>query len=334
MLNSFEKIKVPQKREQLIKNVLNKLPKIQGISPKDREIRRVILMINELEKYKNFLSELSSTMSSLHIFYTTLMEIESKRSKEEIKGCINSTLRLIDNSIRILSRYRYAIANSKDPKEANLLMREAFGRFSSILRRKAKCLDELIDLVEKMKKAESIDPNLPTIVIAGPPNAGKSTLVGRISTAKPEVAYYPFTTKEVHVGHILGPFNEPMVQVIDTPGILDRPMSERNEIEKKAINAIMNLNGIIVYLFDVSKSSMYSIEEQLDIFNELRGLNKIVIPVINKIDDKDEELYKQLVEQLSKFNTKYFEISAENGINVRDLLAYLLNIFNINIMSS
>lgn len=329
MLNPFEKIRTPQKREDIIKKILNQLPRIQGTSQKDREIRRLVLMTEELEKYIAFLNSLQEAVHSLHPFYLTLIEIESKKDKEEIKRCIFKTKKVVLQAQKIVISYIYKIKRCKEPKEANKYMREAFGRFASILRRKGSCIDELIDIVSKVKKAEAIDPSLPTIIIAGSPNVGKSTLVGKISTAKPEVAYYPFTTKEVHVGHIVDSLIGPIVQVIDTPGILDRPLEERNEIEKKAINAVMNLQGIIVYLFDVSKSAMYTVDEQINIMNEIREMGKTVIPVINKIDDKNESLYNDLKSRLENLGVRYFEISAEKGINVDRLLSYIFELFNI-----
>lgn len=172
-----------------------------------------------------------------------------------------------------------------------------------------------------MRKLHAIDPNLPTIIIAGPPNAGKSTLVRKISTGKPKVAVYPFTTKDVHVGHIINEFQR--IQVIDTPGILDRPMKERNKIELKAISAIKNLEGIIVFLFDTSSLSMLKPKEQINLYNEVKGLGKIVVPVINKIDHVDEELYNLIKRELEK--ELHFEISAEKGYGVNELLNYLLD---------
>jgi len=180
----------------------------------------------------------------------------------------------------------------------------------------------VIDLASQLKKLNAIDPNTLTIIVAGPPNVGKSTLVGKISSAKPEVASYPFTTKEIHVGHIDTRLYK--IQVIDTPGILDRPMKERNKIELKAINAIKNLEGVIIFMFDVSNQSLYSAKEQLDLYEEVKGIKKVVVPVLNKIDDKNEELYNEIKTHLSE---KVFEISAEKGLGLDSLINYVINLF-------
>ncbi len=48
----------------------------------------------------------------------------------------------------------------------------------------------------------TIDFNATTIVIAGFPNVGKSTLLNQISGADPQIANYPFTTKGIQIGHV------------------------------------------------------------------------------------------------------------------------------------
>ena len=319
MLNPFEKVKIPPKTEDLVKVVLIRIPKIGGSTPKEREIKRILFFKEQLKKYQDFIKEFPK-IEELHPFYRENIEIIV--SINRVKLCLGAMNRGVQLSLNLIEKYRRLIKAS-DEKEANKLMRECIGRVNSILRARKDCIDQVIELASQLKKLKAVDPNMLTIIVAGPPNVGKSTLVGKISSAKPEVASYPFTTKEIHVGHIDTKLYK--IQVIDTPGILDRPMRERNKIELKAINAIKNLEGVILFLFDVSNQSLYSAKEQIDLYEEVKSLKKVVIPVLNKIDDKNEELYNQIKSHLSA-EGKVFEISAEKGLGLDSLLNYVLNI--------
>lgn len=137
---------------------------------------------------------------------------------------------------------------------------EAYGRVSSIVHRIGSDLAGLGKARDILKVMPAVDPGLPTVVVAGVPNAGKSALVRCLSSAKPQVAQYPFTTKEVHVGY----FDEGAVryQVIDTPGLLDRGPDDRNDIEQRAAAALRHLGGLIVYLLDPSGTCGHGTEEQ------------------------------------------------------------------------
>jgi nucleolar GTP-binding protein len=122
----------------------------------------------------------------------------------------------------------------------------------------------------------------PVVIIAGLPNVGKSSLLSRITGSTPEIKPYPFTTKGLMTGYWNG------IQFIDTPGLLDRPMEDRNEIEKQAITAIAELGDLIIYVFDASESAG-DIDTQLSLFKEIsERFNKPVIKVINKIDIKTD----------------------------------------------
>lgn len=51
--------------------------------------------------------------------------------------------------------------------------------------------------------------------------------------------------------------------MIDTPGILDQPLEERNNIEMQAITALAHLRASVLYIMDLSEQCHYSIEEQV-----------------------------------------------------------------------
>jgi len=116
-----------------------------------------------------------------------------------------------------------------------------------------------------------IRPDEPAIVIAGYPNVGKSSFVNRVTRASNQIAEYPFTTKGVQIGH----FERDHVryQIVDTPGLLDRPEDERNDIERQAVSALEHLADVVVFVLDPS-GDCYPLNVQLELREEVRELRR------------------------------------------------------------
>jgi len=181
------------------------------------------------------------------------------------------------------------IRSAKTIFEVKRLRRAAYGRLSSIIRKAGVRLELLANARDKLRKVVSINVDEPTVVVAGAPNVGKSSLVRDISSAKPEVADYPFTTRRLIIGHLM--WGKKRIQVLDTPGLLDRPISERNPLELQAIVALRHHAKLILFLFDPSEICGYTLATQLNVYNEIRDLFGQVpfIIVINKLDILTQE---------------------------------------------
>ncbi len=157
----------------------------------------------------------------------------------------------------------------KSAEETMRIMSEAYTKMTNIVRQIEKNLNFLISARSIFRNIPNVNNEKPLAVFAGAPNVGKSSLIGAISTGKPEVKSYPFTTKGVSLGHIKAKYD--IIQVMDTPGLLDRPNSDRNDMEKQGIAALDHLEPIIVFLTDLSGTSGYSVETQESLHDELKG---------------------------------------------------------------
>ena len=149
-----------------------------------------------------------------------------------------------------------------------------------------------------------------TIVIAGYPNVGKSSFIRQVSSAVPEVASYPFTTKGIIVGHRI--LARERIQFVDTPGILDRPAEERNAIEKQALSAMINVADIVLFILDPSEHCGYPMEVQLNLLEEVKGM--IDVPLVIAANKSDLQVAEG-----------YLTMSTEKGAGVQDVLAALLS---------
>jgi len=179
----------------------------------------------------------------------------------------------------IASMHIGRVRRREDPK---LVRQSAVGRMSSIIDRVSNDLDFLNSARNVLRKLPDIRDE-PTIVVAGYPNVGKSCFVKLVSSANPEIASYPFTTRGLAVGHFTRSGRR--YQLVDTPGLLDRPLSERNRIERQAILALDYIADVILFLLDPSETCGYVMQDQENLLNEVKNtLKASIIVVYNKKD--------------------------------------------------
>ena len=177
---------------------------------------------------------------------------------------------------------REFVMNIRKSDSSMKTRKEAFGRMASIMSSIDSDLRFLNDARNQLRKLPDVREE-PTIVVAGYPNVGKSSFMALITGARPEVASYPFTTKGVSIGHFER--NNDRYQVMDTPGLLDRPMSDRNDVELQAITALKHLESVVLFILDASETCGYVIDDQKRLLDEVRENFELPILVVaNKAD--------------------------------------------------
>jgi nucleolar GTP-binding protein len=138
-------------------------------------------------------------------------------------------------------------------------VRSCYGRLASFLREVDTDLVRLAEMEAFLRARPHLETGVPTVVVAGFPNVGKSSLVARLSTAHPEVADYPFTTLAIAVGHADLGFDR--MQVVDTPGVLGRP-DRMNPAEAEAIATVEKAAHVILFVIDPTESCGYTQADQ------------------------------------------------------------------------
>lgn len=228
-----------------------------------------------------------------------------KRSLGALRWVAGRVDRLKNETLREIRR-------SKDVSYIESSRRGFYGRLTSYLKQISDELLFLQDAKNKFRQLPTIRPNIPTAVIAGFPNVGKSSLVKKLSTAAPEIAPYPFTTKGVVIGHVEDGWNT--YQIIDTPGLLDRSFEDRNDIEKQAVLALRYLTNIMVFMLDPSETCGYSMEQQNALLESVKkGFPGVDIIVVESKSD------------LKKTNSGNLYFSAMTGENLKELEEIILN---------
>ncbi|MCE7743712.1 MAG: hypothetical protein GPJ52_01110 [Candidatus Heimdallarchaeota archaeon] len=221
-------------------------------------------------------------INDLHPFHRDLIEVLYGIEKLKTSlSRINNTKKSLKSIEREVSR---KLGKSETADEAKEIRKEAIGRIGSTIKKLKSPLDELITAKIQLSKVPDFNLYEKTIAFAGAPNAGKSSFVKLISTGNPEIAAYPFTTKELVYGHRKREFDS--IQLLDTPGLLDRPLHERNDIEMRSILALKHLADYIIFLFDPTNDSPLKMNHQLNLFNEIKTTFS-EIPIQSFINKKD-----------------------------------------------
>lgn len=261
-------------------------------------------------------------LNDIHPFYADLMNILYDKDHYKLAlGHINKGKSIVDNIandyVRLM-KYADTLYRAKELKKA------ALGRICTMLKKLKSSLSYLEEVRKHMSRLPQIDPNSRTLIITGYPNVGKSSFMNNVTHANVDVQPYAFTTQSLYVGHT--DYKYARWQVIDTPGVLDHPLDERNTIEMQSITALAHLNACILYFIDISETCGYTIEQQISLFKNIKPLfqHKPLVIVLTKIDlIKYVDLQKStkdLIEGLAKEHNAYLiQMSNSNGDGISDV---------------
>lgn len=187
-------------------------------------------------------------------------------------------------------------------------VRAFYGRLASFLREVDPDLEMLRAMHGFLRDRPTLDPAVPTVVVAGFPNVGKSSLVARLSTARPKVADYPFTTLALAVGHADLGFDR--LQVVDTPGVLGRPTV--NDAESEAEAAVGRAATIVLFVIDPTGGCGYPVPDQERLLERWRSeLPNVPFIVVETKSD------------LGRRESERLQVSAVSGVGLDELLAQI-----------
>jgi GTPase len=167
---------------------------------------------------------------------------------------------------------------------------------------------------------------LADVGLVGYPNAGKSTLISRISAARPKIADYPFTTLEPNLGVVELPDHRTFV-VADIPGLIEGA----HEGKGLGIQFLRHIERtkVLAHLIDVSDTGREPTHDFEALMKELESYSgelarKPMIVVASKIDAaQDEERIDSLRGLAAERKLDFFEISSVTGAGI-DALKFAL----------
>jgi GTPase len=167
---------------------------------------------------------------------------------------------------------------------------------------------------------------LADVGLVGYPNAGKSTLISRISAARPKIADYPFTTLEPNLGVVELPDHRTFV-VADIPGLIEGA----HEGKGLGIQFLRHIERtkVLAHLIDLSDTGREPTHDFEALMKELESYSgelarKPMIVVASKIDAaQDEERIDSLRGLAAERKLDFFEISSVTGAGI-DALKFAL----------
>lgn len=168
---------------------------------------------------------------------------------------------------------------------------------------------------------------LADVGLVGFPNVGKSTLITRVSSARPKIANYHFTTLDPALGVVKPKTGEPFVMA-DIPGIIEGA-SDGIGLGIQFLKHVERTR-LLLHVLDVAGSEgrnpvddFNKINDELKNYSEILASKKQIV-VANKMDiANDETLIKEVEELCEKNNLKLFKISAATNEGIEELIEYI-----------
>jgi GTP-binding protein len=169
---------------------------------------------------------------------------------------------------------------------------------------------------------------LANVGLVGFPNAGKSTLISRISAAKPKIADYPFTTLTPVLG-VVKPEDRKSFVVADIPGLIEN--AHKGAGLGFEFLRHVERTSILLHLVDVSGmvpgdpvENFKKINTELELYSK-DLMKKYMAVAATKIDAADHEKLEALERYCREAEYRFFPISAVTGKGLEQLVNFLAN---------
>ncbi|HTL03081.1 MAG TPA: GTPase ObgE [Vicinamibacterales bacterium] len=165
---------------------------------------------------------------------------------------------------------------------------------------------------------------LADVGLVGFPNAGKSTLIARISAARPKIADYPFTTLSPNLGVVSMSDNRSFV-VADVPGLI-QGAHEGHGLGDRFLKHL-DRTKVLVHLVDVSGASgrdpvedFEAVQRELSLFSAELGAKPQVVAATKTDAISDPAVMEQLKRHVDALGLPFTQISAVTGDGINGLL--------------
>lgn len=300
----------------------------------------------------------------LHPFERVVADLTARARQKQDGLTLEDVLTDIHEARKLLleagKEWIHKTKYAETAKEADQYTQEGIDRLLALYEEFAyPPVANILELQRSLRSAPAVQLDTPAVVLVGAPNVGKSSIVRYISSATPEVNNYPFTTRGMTLGHVevfwdddnsvakavvptdgrkksaLSPdvasgrfAYSQLCQVMDSPGLLVRPDSQRNEMEELTLAAMKHLPTAVMYVMDLSGQAgdkCSSVKDQLELRRQVRARfpRRPWIDVVSKIDlGVVDGALEELEEILD--GTPYIKLSIHQGQGIDELRAEVL----------
>ncbi|CAO2825647.1 unnamed protein product [Amaranthus hypochondriacus] len=289
-VGAFQKLPMVMPSIDIIQSALRKAKKVsptKGIAnaakrERNKGAKQLDALMKELAVPLRLYTECFPNKNLLHPYERSLVELTlGDGNYEAVLERVNNLRKKVTS---VGKEHASFCAKSMSKKEAEERLNEGMKRLEDTFNRERQAIDDLLDIAKILRAMPVVDLETPTLSLVGAPNVGKSSLVRILSTGKPEICNYPFTTRGILMGHIA--VNYQRFQVTDTPGVLRRSDDERNNLEKLTLAVLTHLPTAVLYVHDLTGECGTSVSDQFTTYTEIRRRfsNHLWLDVVSKCD--------------------------------------------------
>ncbi|KAH7692824.1 nucleolar GTP-binding protein [Dioscorea alata] len=308
-LGAFQKLPIVMPSIDILTSAKRKarnVPPTRGIAnlakrERNKGAKQLDALMKELAVPLRQYTENFPNKQYLHPYERSLIELTlGDGNYEEVLGRVDSLRKKI---VSIGKQQASLCAQSMSKREAEERLNEGLKKIEEVFHIGSIAVEDLLHVAKTLRAMPVVDLEKPTLCLVGAPNVGKSSLVRILSTGKPEVCNYPFTTRGILMGHIV--LNYERFQVTDTPGLLMRHDEDRNNLERLTLAVLSHLPTAVLYVHDLSGECGTSPDDQFTTYKEMRERfsNHLWLDVVSKCDLLQVSPASNLEDDLEKYKS-------------------------------